>query len=893
MINSSYKLCGQGFSMKILDTQVLRGPNYWSNYRKTLIVITLDLEEYEQCPTNLLAGFSDSLKNLMPSLYEHRCSIGTPGGFFARLDEGTWLGHVIEHIALELQTMAGMDCGFGRTYGTSEEGVYKIIFSYVIEEAGLFAGRAAVEIAACLAKKKEYSKLDEIIAELQSINEGEALGPSTESIVNEAKKRKIPVSKFKDSSLIILGQGCYQKKMWATVSSHTSNLGVDIAANKELTKNILEKSFVPVPKGLNIKTLEELDDAIARLEYPLVIKPHNGNHGRGILTHINDREKAIMGFNLAKQVSSSIIVEHMISGDDYRFLVVDYKLVAVAKRTPALVTGDGEHTVQELLDIENQNPKRGSAHENVLTKIKVDDATLSILTEQNLTLNSIIPNGKIVYLKGTANLSSGGTATDVTGVVHPANIKLAERIARLIDLDICGIDIVAETVTAPITKTNGAVIEVNAGPGFRMHLEPTDGKPRNVAAAVIDMLFPINKTGRIPVVAVTGTNGKTTVVRLIAHLAKKANFHVGFTTTEGVYSNDYLTYSGDCSGPLSTTAVLSDPLVDFAVLECARGGILRAGLGFDECDISVITNVSSDHLGLKEIHSLEELADVKAVVARSTKKDGYAILNAEDELVYAMRQDLDCKTALFAMHENGYVKEHCNDGGLACYLENDYIVVQEGLNKHYLVNIKDIPMTFAGTATCMIQNILPAVLAGVVSHFPLKEIESALIEFLPTSENLPGRMNIFDFKHHQQVMIDYAHNEGAFIELEKYLSTVKNKKKIGIIGATGDRRATDIQKIGYYSAQMFDEIIIRHDKDGRGSSNDYLTNLIQQGISLSQHHPKVEIISDEFTAIKHALSHSPDESFIFYSPEDVFKAIDFIQNEQDKEFNQNDEPTWK
>ncbi len=577
--------------MKIVNRQVLKGPNYWSNSRKRLIVLTLDLEQYEELPSNRLEHFNESLIQLIPSLYEHRCSIGIPGGFFERLKEGTWLGHIIEHVALELQTLAGMNCGFGRTYSSSKTGVYDVIFSYEIEQAGLYAGEAAFNLVHSLASGKKYSDLEKNIQILQEILRKEQLGPSTKALVKEAEKRAIPYTKIPNSSLIIFGQGTNQKKMWATVSSQTSSIGVEIACDKELTKNILDSNFIPVPQGKTIRTLEELEKTLMSFKFPLVIKPFNGNHGRGVLTNINTKEKAILGFELAKKISNKVLIEEFIPGDDYRFLVVNYKVVAVAKRTPAMIKGNGIHTIQQLIDQVNEDPQRGVGHENILTAINIDEETRAILIENNLTLDSILPSNQILYLKSTANLSAGGTATDVTDLVHQDNIKLAEQVARLINLDICGIDIVAEYIHQAIQKNNGAIIEVNAGPGLRMHLQPTAGLARNVAAPIMEMLYPSGSSATIPVIAVTGTNGKTTVVRLTAYLAQKAKYKVGFSTTEGIYSNGQLSYAGDCSGPLSATAVLSDPTINFAVLECARGGILRSGLAFNECDIlRAVTN---------------------------------------------------------------------------------------------------------------------------------------------------------------------------------------------------------------------------------------------------------------------------------------------------------------
>jgi cyanophycin synthetase len=867
--------------MRITQRQVLRGPNYWSTYRKKLIVLTLDLEQYKELPTNRLKSFNESLAKLLPTLHEHRCSIGAVGGFFEQLKEGTSLAHVIEHVALELQTLGGMECTFGRTYCTDNSNLYKILFSYTLEQAGLYAGDAAFNLVHSLALGQEYTKLEENILDLTQIFKKEEFGPSTLSLIREAEKRNIPYTKLPGCSLVTFGQGAYQKKIWATVTSQTSSIGVEVASDKELTKKILDEHFIPVPHGITIQTLEELEHTLQTLHFPLVIKPTNGNHGRGVLTNITTQEKALLGFERAKKISNKVLIEEFIPGDDYRFLVINYKAVAVAQRTPAQIVGDGHSTIQQLIDKVNENPKRGIGHENLLTTIKIDEETNTLLIENNLSLDSVLEMNQILYLKTTANLSSGGTAKDITDFVHPSNLLLAERVARLIHLDVCGIDIVATNIHEPITKYNGAVIEVNAGPGLRMHLQPSSGRSRNVAAPIMEMLYPMGSPTTIPVIAVTGTNGKTTVVRLIAYLAQQANFKVGFCTTEGIYRHGQLIYAGDCSGPLSNNVVLSDPSVNFAVLECARGGILRAGLGFNECDISIINNISADHLGLKEINSLADLARVKSVVAHSTKQSGYCILNADDDLVYAMKNELSCSIALFALKNNERLQNHSRDEGLVCYVENDFIVVQKGAHKKCIAQLSRIPITFKGSASCMIKNILPVVLAGIISDFLQKDIETALYNFLPTPENLPGRMNIFNLGT-VQLMIDYAHNEAAYVELKKFLRTIKTTRRMGIICAPGDRRIIDIQQIGYQAAETFDEIIITHDKDTRGNTNENITQALIQGIKRSQYKPIVDVISDEHTALKQSLARANKGAFIFCHPSNIFKTIEFIRNQQAK-----------
>ncbi|MFJ1270208.1 cyanophycin synthetase [Legionella lytica] len=866
--------------MFIINTQVLKGPNYWSNYRKKLIVFTIDIEQYEELPSNLIEHFNENLIKLLPSLNTHRCSPGIPGGFILRLNEGTWLGHIIEHVALELQTLAGMDCGFGRTYGTSNPGVYHVIFSYEHEEAGLYAGKAAFNLVKQLAAGQEYTELEDNIGVLQRMAQQAQLGPSTASLVNEAKLRNIPFKTFPNSSLVVFGQGCYQKSIWAAVSSETSAIGMDMVSDKELTKIVLENQCIPVPHGTTVCSLEELDNALEVLSFPLVIKPFNGNHGRGVLTNILTREKALLGYELAKKISRKVLVEEYIRGNDYRFLVVNYKVVAVAKRTPACIEGDGVQTIKELIAKVNSDPNRGKGHGNVLTNIEIDEETTNLLSEKGLSLDTILPESKILFLKSTANLSTGGTATDVTDLVHPLNMHLAQRIARSVNLDICGIDIISEGINQPIQKYNGAVIEVNAGPGLRMHLQPSLGRSRNVAAPILDMLYPPESKSTIPIVAVTGTNGKTTVVRLTAFLAQNAKLSVGYTTTEGIYVNGTLIFAGDCSGPKSAKAILAEPNVNFAVLECARGGILRSGLAFDECDISIITNVSCDHLGLKEINTLEELAQVKAVVARSTKKNGYCILNAEDDLVYALNTELSCAVALFSVKNTHRIQNHCKvHDGLACYIENDFIVVQKGITKTLIASLSHIPLAFKGYASAMIKNILPSVLVAYVSKFSLADIQEGLYNFHPTPENLPGRMNLFTFDT-IQLMLDYAHNEAGYLELKTYLNTLKNKQRVGIISVSGDRRPIDMQNVGFCAADLFDEIIITHPEDTRGNTKENITHELMTGINNSGRTPRVEIISNEYLAVQTVLKRAKSDTFIFYTPENVFEAIEFVKGLQ-------------
>jgi cyanophycin synthetase len=870
------------FFMKIIDIRVMRGPNYWSIRRHKLIVMKLDIEELEEAPTNKIPGFSERLEKIFPTMYEHECSEGHPGGFFKRVKEGTWMGHVVEHLALEIQTLAGMNVGFGRTRSSGQHGVYNVVFNYMEEKAGVFAARAAVRIAEALIKGVDYD-LDSDIQKLREIREDERLGPSTGSIVDEAIKRKIPWIRLNKHSLVQLGYGKNQHRIQATVASTTSSIAVEIACDKEETKNLLEASSIAVPKGYVVYDEEDLASAVKRIGYPVVLKPVGGNHGRGATINVKDWETAVTALASAKRVSRGVIVERFITGFDYRLIVINYNFVAGARRTPAMVTGDGKHTIKELVDIVNSDPRRGYGHEKVLTSIKIDDMTLGMLEEKGLTVDSVVKKNEIVFLKRTANLSTGGTSTDVTEVVHPYNVFMAERIARIIGLDICGIDIMAPDISIPINENGGAVLEVNAGPGFRMHIAPAEGLPRNVAEPVLDMLYPPGSSARIPIIAVTGTNGKTTTTRLIAHIVKTMGYKVGFTTTDGIYIQNRMVEAGDCTGPLSAEFVLRDPTVEYAVLECARGGILKAGLGFHNCDISIVTNVAADHLGLKDINTLEEMARVKGVVAESVLPDGYCILNADDDLVYEMRKGIQANVALFSLDENNpRIKKHCEAGGIAGIVENGYITICKGTWKIRVDKVVNIPLTFSGKAIFMIQNVLPAVLAGFLQGFKVEEIRLALETFIPSPTQTPGRMNMFQFRKFS-VMVDYAHNPAGFLAIARFLDKIEAAPKVGIIAGVGDRRDEDIIQLGTVASQMFDEIIIRQDKNLRGRSESEIIELMMQGIKSDSPDKKVTVIPKESEAIDYAIKNAVKGSFIVICSDVVPDALDQILKYKEEE----------
>ena len=870
--------------MKIVDIKVLRGPNYWSIRRPKLIQMTLDLEEMEEFPTNKVEGFKDKLEKILPSLYEHRCSEGVPGGFFSRVAEGTWMGHVIEHVALELQTLAGMDMGFGRTRGTGKPGEYFVVFDYMEAEAGVFAAKSAFNLVQHLIDETSPYNMEEEIQQLRVIRENTRLGPSTGSIVEEAVRRGIPFIRLNKHSLVQLGYGVYQKRIRATIASTTSCIAVDIAGDKEETKNLLAAAEIPVPKGCLLYMEDTADTGIRAVGFPMVMKPLNANHGRGITTNITTKEQAEVALMDARQHGRHVICEKYITGYDFRVLVINYKFVCAALRTPASVIGDGINTIQYLVDRENEDPRRGYGHEKVLTQIKVDGYTKKMLDEKNYTLETIPLKGEIVYLKPTANLSTGGTSNDVTDEVHPVNIFMAERIAKIIGLDICGIDIMAKDLKTPLSENGGAVLEVNAAPGFRMHVEPSIGIPRNVAEPVIDMLFPRGHVGKIPIIAITGTNGKTTTSRLTAHICRAGGHKVGFTTSDGVYIQNQLMMQGDCTGPRSAEFVLKDPTVDFAVLECARGGILKNGLAFRKCNIAIVTNISADHIGLGGIESIEQMAKVKSVVPETVIRSGYSILNADDDLVYNMRKTLNCNIALFSMDENNKrIKQHCSRGGIAAVFENEYVTIMKGTWKIRVEKVTDIPITFGGKAVHNIMNVLPSVLACYLSEMGLEDIKLGLQTFIPSPVQTPGRLNLFEFKNFK-FLVDFAHNPAGLNLLCDFVNKLDSTHKVGIISGTGDRRDEDIKEIGRISAMNFDEIIIRQDKHMRGRTPDEIVDLLVQGIheKKGQDIP-ITIIHKEKEAIMYAYENVKPGAIITIMCDVVPDALNFIKKLKEDE----------
>ncbi|MEB3886465.1 cyanophycin synthetase [Lyngbya sp. CCY1209] len=872
--------------MKILRIQTLRGPNYWSIRRHKLIVMRLDLEDLTERYSSDIPGFYEGLTAVLPSLVEHHCSPGVRGGFLTRVQRGTLMGHIIEHVALELQQLAGMPVGFGRTRETSTPGTFQVVFEYENEHAGRYAGRAAVRLCQSIVDAGTYpeAELTQDIEDLKELRAQAALGPSTEAIVREAEARNIPWMQLSARFMIQFGYGVNQKRIQATLTGNTGILGVELACDKEGTKQVLRDAGVPVPRGTVIRYFDELQDAIEDVGgYPVAIKPLDGNHGRGITLDITTWETAEQAYDAASTASKtrSVIVERFYTGRDHRVLVVNGRVVAVSERVPAHVVGDGKSTIEELIEATNRDPRRGDGHDNVLTRIVVDKTVLSMIQEAGHTIDSVLPEGEICFLRATANLSTGGSAIDRTDEVHPENIWLFARVAKIIGLDVAGIDVVTPDISKPLRDVDGVIVEVNAAPGFRMHVAPSEGLPRNVAGAVMDMLFPGPTPSRVPILAVTGTNGKTTTTRLLAHIMKQTGQVVGYTTTDGTYIGDYMAEPGDNTGPQSAHLILRDPTVEVAVLESARGGILRSGLGFDTCDIGVVLNVAADHLGLGDIDTIEQMAKVKSVVAEAVMPSGYAVLNADDPLVAGMAERVKAQVAYFSMNpDNEIVLRHAEAGGLAAVYENGYLSILKGDWTLRIEQAVNVPLTMGGRAPFMIANALAACLAAFAQGVKIEHIRSALASFVASADQTPGRMNLFNMGEYH-ALVDYAHNPASYEALAGFVNNWPGQR-IGVVGGPGDRRDEDFVTLGRLSAKMFDEIIIKEDDDNRGRTRGDAANLITKGIEevigrVPDPRVKYETILDEQEAIQTGLDRAPAGGLVVILPESVKRAIRLIE----------------
>jgi len=870
--------------IRLLETLVLNGPNYWS-YRPC-IWMRIDLGAFEERPTNKIEGFEKRLVALLPSLSEHHCSEGAPGGFVKRVREGTWLGHVAEHVAIEIQNLIGIPVTFGRTRETRRRGVYNMVYEMEEERVGIRAGKLALDVVeACAEDDVPGLDFEERLEGLKRLRDKAALGPSTKAIVEKAVARGIPYLRLNDRSFVMLGTGVHQKRIQATIASTTPHLGVEIAGDKDMTKRLLADHGVPVPKGY---VADDEDDAVAiaeKLGWPVVVKPLDASHGRGILTNIRGVEELRRAYREAAVVRDDVIVERFLEGSDYRFVVINGKFICAAQRVPAFVVGDGKRSIADLVADANRDPRRGIGHEKVLTKIELDDLSLAFLDRRGLSPASVPADGETVAVKSTANLSTGGISRDVTDAVHPSNVSLVERIARIIELDIAGIDVVSPTVEKAIGDVGGGVVEVNAAPGFRMHVAPSEGTPRDVAGAVMDMLYPPGAPARIPIVSVTGTNGKTTTTRLIAHVARYAGHHVGLTTTEGVYVGSENIIKGDCTGPGSAQAVLRDPTVSFATLETARGGLLRFGLGYDWANVGVVTNVAADHLGLRDIETLEDLARVKSLVTERIFPDGTAVFNAEDEYAEWMALRTKAKVAYFSLDpQNERFRRHVEAGGLGAVMDRyDTLCFYRATVRIPIVHARQIPITFDGKARFNIANALAAALAAFAAGIDLDDIKGGLTTFHPSPFQAPGRANVYEFRDFR-VMVDYCHNAHAMATVAPFLSSIKRGRLIGVLNSPGDRRESDYDDMGRLAAPHFDHILLRDDEDLRGRDpgevSAYLRKaLVKYGMKPDQ----IEEVKTEPEAVKRALSIARRDDLIAIFADRISKVAAQIDFERQKE----------
>ena len=840
--------------IQVTRIRSLPGPNYWR--LAPVIACDVRMGNLEHVSSADIPEFTDRLLAYLPTLEEHPCSRGGTGGFVSRLRDGTHFPHILEHVALELQTLAGSDVSFGRVVESGDPGAWWVIVAYEEEEVGLQAMRDGARIIrACISG--EQIDIKEMTSDLCNLHEDTRLGPSTATIVEEAKRRGIPVRRLNSRSLVQLGLGRNLRRIQATVTDHTSAIGVEIAQDKEDTKLVLSTVGLPVPAGEVTRSLEDALEVAEDMGYPVILKPIDASHGRGISGLLGDSSAVAAAWEEARQYSRSVIVERFHQGRDHRVLVVNGKVVACAERVPAHVIGDGKHTIKQLIDVANQDPRRGVGHRKILTHLPSDHVTAGFLAEKGLSFDTVPADGERVLLRGTANLSTGGTSIDRTEEMHPDNVTACEMAAGIIGLDIAGIDVLTPDISVPFRENDAVILEVNAAPGIRMHTHPTEGKPRAVGAPMLDMLYPPGTETTIPIIAVTGTNGKTTTARLIAHLFRNNGHRVGFTTTDGVYIQNRLVMEGDMTGPFAANIILSNPTIDVAVLETARGGILRAGLGYDECDVGVVLNVTADHLGLRGIHTLEQLADVKSVIPAVVRRDGHAVLNADDPLVYAMREKTMADVVLFSAQEDGsnqLVEDHVARGGIAACVQGNQFVIRRGRLRIPIAAEHDVPLMLGGAARFQRQNILAAIASTYVQGMRYDDIRAGLLSFFPSPSLTPGRLNIMRAPNGARLVIDYAHNAAAIHGLVDFVMRLPASKRIGAFTVPGDRRDEDIRQAGRLCAG-FDYVILREDEDLRGRKPGEIAGLMAEGLAeAGLPGDRVTFIGDERAALTHGIS---------------------------------------
>lgn len=854
--------------MKIKDLIIYNGPNIYSH--KPCIKAEIDIGKYSQIPTCDIANFNNLLLEYIPSLRDHKCSSGYRGGFVDRLYEGTFLAHVYEHTCIEIQNILGYDISFGKARQTEDEHIYKVIFEFenkMVAEEVLYL---AMDLINDLCRGHKNIKFQEKINRLRKMAINQNLGPSTLAIVNEAKLRNIPIINI-EGSLLQLGYGCYGKRIQATITENTGCIPVDIACDKKITKELLGMAGIPVPNGYVSDNLEDILNYVKRIGYPVVIKPNHGNQGKGVSLNLRDNGHIATAFNIAKGFCDQVVVEKYIEGNHYRILVVDGEYIACAQRIAAHVVGNGKNNIEELIRLENQNPLRGEDHEKPLTKLKIDPVMELLLKKNNMDLKMIPEKGQMIFLRENDNLSTGGIALDVTDKVHPQNIEIAINAADIIGLDIAGIDITTKDISSPMTMEGGAIIEVNAAPGIRMHHYPTQGKQRNVARKILNSLFPKGQPYTIPIISVTGTNGKTTTTRMLGKILKEEGLRVGMTTTGGIFIDQQCIMRGDTTGALSAQSVLMNKRVEAAIFETARGGIIRKGLGYNLADVGIVTNISEDHLGLDGINTLEQLAHVKSLVVEAIKERGFAVLNADDPYCIKMVKNIRSRIIYFSNQENQLIiGEHTRAGGRAVYIKNSYIYIYTGREEIRLLSIKEIPASLNGLCECNIKNSLAAVAGAYGLGIRPETIAKGLKQFKADPIDNPGRFNIYNIKDFK-VVVDYGHNIQGYREVLSTLKKMDHNRLIGVIGVPGDRSETSTVKIGQLCGENFHHVIIKEDKEKRSLKRGASSRFLKNGCIISgMNKDNIEVELCESSALEKALeiANSKDIVVVFFEDYD-------------------------
>lgn len=865
--------------MRVLNIRSIYGPNIY--HHKPVLVMRIDLEDFADKMSTDIPGFTERLIAALPGINDHHCSPGCPGGFVQRLNRGTGFGHIIEHIALELSELASIPVYYGKTLYAGKHGVYNVVTRFKSEFGMEILLDGAAEIAEKLALGDEDLQIPELIAYARRSMGRKELGPSTKSILEAATKRDIPWRRIGTQSLIQLGYGKHLRRIQASITDQTSLIAADIVKDKDMTKKILADAGIPTPRSEVIYSEAELTHIFETLYAPIVIKPLDGNHGNGVSLNINTPEEALEAFKVAREYGDAVLVEEMCVGTDHRVLVINYELVAVAERKPAHVVGDGVNTVDQLIQIVNEDPRRGEGHENILTKIKVDNFVVSCLKRQGMTVESVPAAGQVTWLRETANISTGGTAADVTDVVHPEIKTLCERIARIVGLDICGIDLIHHDIRQPLNRASG-VIEVNAGPGLRMHQAPSSGKARDVGGAIMDMLYPVGTPSRIPILAVTGTNGKTTVTRLLAHVIEsRANKIVGMTTSDGVHINGRLVMKGDTTGPVSAKTVLSDSSVEVAVLESARGGLMRGGLAYDWADVGIITNIRPDHIGQDGIEDIEDLVKVKSLIAERVRHGGTVVLNADDfetsRLMEIPRlQKPEKKVVYYSLDENNeLINKHRATGGTVFFLSSGWLVEASGSAQVQIVEVHKLPFTLNGTAEFQVSNALAVAAASRAYGLSIEQVAAGLKTFKSDQQNL-GRANFYKVSN-GYVMLDYGHNTDALDALGRMLKKWKGYKTRGIIGLPGDRETSVMEAAAASAAMAFDRLIAREDNDRRGRAPLETPERIKTVAQKVRPGMEVEIAESTTDAIEKALSEIQDREVVVVLYDKLDDALNAIR----------------